>query len=61
MSVAFKFKADPAFETFDLEGAASVTVGRLRQVITDIKLKGSAGAFGLMLSNMETGQGACAS
>ena len=61
LSVHFKFKTDPTFETYELEGGtASISVSRLRQVITDVKLKGSAGAFGLMLSNVQTGQGALA-
>ena len=58
MSVSFKFKSDQTFEVFELEdGATSITAGRLRQVVTDVKLKGSAGAFGLTLSNVQTGEG----
>jgi hypothetical protein len=57
-SVSYKFKADHAFEVHEFEGGAtSISAAMLRQIVTDVKLKGSAGAFGLTLSNMQTGEG----
>ena len=57
MSIDFKFKADAHFETIELEGKAFISVADLRQIVTDRRLNGSAGAFGLKLSNAQTGQG----
>ena len=55
--VRFKLKADPGFTEHELdEGATSISVARLKEVITMVKLKGSAGAFGLKLSNITTGE-----
>ena len=57
MSIDFKFKSDAHFETIELEGKAFISVADLRQIVTDRRLNGSAGAFGLKLSNAQTGQG----
>lgn len=59
MSIAFKFKSDHQFESVDIaDGRGSLTVAELRQVVTDRRLAGSATAFGLRISNADTGQGA---
>ena len=58
LTVSYKFKSDHSFEVYELEeGATSISSAKLRQVVTDVKLKGSAGAFGLVLSNFQTGEG----
>ena len=54
--VRFKFKAEHEFTEHDLAGASLISVEQLKQVITDVKLKGNAGAFGLLLSNAATGE-----
>jgi hypothetical protein len=57
MSLEFKFKSDHEFERVELEGKSGLTASELRQVVTDRRLNGSAGAFGLKLSNAQTGEG----
>lgn len=54
--VKYKFKADPTFSVFQFEDL-SVSAARLRQEVINQKLKGNAGAVGLMLTNSKTGQG----
>ena len=55
--VRFKLKADPAFTEHPLaDGADSITVAALKGVITERKFNGSPGAFGLKLSNLDTGE-----
>ena len=56
--IEFKFKSDHQFERVDLDsGKSSLTAWELRQIVTDRRLNGSAGAFGLKLSNSQTGEG----
>ena len=38
--------------------AASISAAALKKVIVEVKLNGSTGAFGLKLSNAQTGEGA---
>ena len=57
-SVLFRFKADHQFEPVELApGQSSVGVEELREIVTNRRLNGSAGAFGLKLSNSQTGEG----
>ena len=59
MSVSFKFKSEHDFARHELEaGAASISAAALKKVIVEVKLNGSTGAFGLKLSNAQTGEGA---
>ena len=54
--VKYKLKADPSYTDCPLDpGAASISVARLKAVITEQKLKGNA-AFGLKLTNVSTGE-----
>ena len=57
--VKFKLKSDPDYTDWPLgEGVEAISAGELREVITQKKLGASAGAFGLKISNVQTGQGA---
>ena len=55
--VEFKFKSDRAFEQVTLDGGrAFLTAAELRQIVTERRLNGSVGAFGLKLINSQTGE-----
>ena len=54
--VKYKLKADPTYTDCPLDpGASSISVARLKAVITEQKLKGNS-AFGLKLTNVSTGE-----
>ncbi|KAL1519430.1 hypothetical protein AB1Y20_022953 [Prymnesium parvum] len=53
--VKYKLKSEPTYTAFTFEGP-SVTAARLRQEVIEQKLKGNAGAMGLLLTNTQTGQ-----
>ena len=56
--VRFKLKADPGYTDVELEdGVAGITVGKLKEAITQVKFGGSTGAFGLKLQNVQTKEG----
>jgi hypothetical protein len=56
MSVRFKLKNDPTYTTVPLdEGSSSIRVGRLKEIMTEIKLGGNT-TFGLQLKNEQTGE-----
>lgn len=54
--VRFKLKSDPDYTEVPLDGDA-ISAGQLKEVITQKKLGGSSGAFGLRISNVQTGEG----
>ena len=56
--VRFKLKADPTYTEVPLgEGVNRISIGKLKEAITQVKFGGNTGAFGLKLQNEQTKEG----